>query len=399
MKIFLLTNTNFVGDNNQLKGIQLAIQTKLKEQCEFQQIEESEFDVNSLGEKDIVLVSGSHGLIIADQIKQSKPGTKIVWSGHQYFDEFNSIKYFPDIVALPGTALLEIDKTEIKKRAKLIVTAGVSHCVNDQTVTEDHAKFKGDLPEHAQYPKQVGIILAGDAPTAEGKMMFFTEENARKQAVIISSRLKAKGYDTTDTAIMITNGPRTGKHNPDTGNVHNPEPHRSGEVDASSKAFLDAINEEMSQSQVFFYDFQFADLKNGPSAYKPMIKQVADSQTGLWFVPSESTSMVTESSFFLEKGIPVVIYHPSSENPAHLAHAKDAVNQRFAVDVANEVISFEISKGKMESAATKIAEAFYQALVLTKIPKVSSVNSTMYSTAAKSDAESFEPTQQVCKCK
>jgi len=393
MKILLLTNTNFVGDNNQLKGIQLAIQAKLKEQCEFQQIEESEFDANLLGEKDIVLVSGSHGLIIADQIKQSKPGTKIVWSGHQYFDEFNSIKYFPDIVALPGTALSGSDKTEIKKRTQLIVTAGVSHCVNDQTVTEDHVKFKGDLPDHARYPKQIGIILAGDAPTTEGKMLFFNEENAIKQAAIISSRLKAYGYNATDTAIMITNGPRTGKHNPDTGNAHNPEPHRSGEVDASSKAFLDAINEEMNQSQVFFYNFQF----DGPSAIKPMMKQVADSQAGLWFVSSESISALTESSFVLEKGIPVVIYHPSSENPAHLAHAKDAVNQGFAVDVANEEISFEPSKGKMESAATKIAEAFYQALVLTKRPKVSSVNSTMYGTAAKSDAESFEPTQYVYK--
>ncbi len=42
----------------------------------------------------------------------------------------------------------------------------------------------------------------------------------------------------------------------------------------------------MCQSLVFFYDFQFNDLKNGPSVYKPMIKQVADSQSGIWFVPS-----------------------------------------------------------------------------------------------------------------
>ncbi len=392
MRIILFTNSGFVGDNNQLKGLQYAIQAKIKEQVEFLEVEESNFDIDLLNSSDFVLVSGSHGLAIADAIKQSRLETKILWSGHQYFKELNSLKHLPDMVALPGTALSESETAELEKNTKLIVTTGVSHCVNDDAVEEDHAKFKAKLPEHNQYPKQVGIILAGDAPTTDGEMKFFTEENAREQAAIIVKHLKKNDYDTSDTAIMITNGPRTGKHNPHTGNAHHPEPHRAGEVDASSKAFLDAFKEGVIQSQVFFYDFQFNDLKNGPSAYKPMIKQVAESQSGIWFVPSESTSMVTESSFFLEKGIPVIIYHPSSENTVHLAHAKDAITQGFAGDIADEKVSLKPSQRKMESAATKIAEAFYKDVLLADNLRVSSVSSTMYSAAGKSDVQSFEPT-------
>ena len=211
MKIYLLTNPNFVGDNNQLIGIQLAIQANLKdEQCEFQRIKEADFNVDLLVNGDFVFVSGSHGLLLAEAIKRHDPNHQILWSGHQYFSEFSSIQHLPDIVALPETALSESQKTELMGKTTLIITSGVAHCVNDNTVEEDHANFKGQLPPHFQFPKQVGIILAGDAPEPNGQMKYFTEDDARKQASDIATYLVTHGYDQVDAAIMITNGPRTG---------------------------------------------------------------------------------------------------------------------------------------------------------------------------------------------
>lgn len=49
MKIYLLTNPDFVGDNNQLMGIELATQATLKDQqCQFQHIKEADFNVDLL---------------------------------------------------------------------------------------------------------------------------------------------------------------------------------------------------------------------------------------------------------------------------------------------------------------------------------------------------------------
>lgn len=391
MKVILLTNSSYVGDTNQLKGIQSAIQAKIKEAVKFIETEESDLDVLTLEADDIILASGSHGILMADKIKAFNPKIKVIWSGHQYFSEFDSTVNMPDIVALPETALPESKIAIIKQKTQLVLTTGVAHSVNDKTVTDDHVKFKGELPDHEQFSRQVGIVLAGDAPTSDNQMKFFTEEDARAQAALIAKYIKTNGFDIEQTAILITNGPRTGKYNPITGLVHDPEPHRSGQVDKSSQAFIDTLKERLSQSHIFFYDFQFDQLKFGPSAYKPMIKQVADSQQGLWFVPAESTSMVTESSFFLESKTPVVIYHPASENSAHFAHAQDAVEQGFALDIANEKISFKLPIKKMESAATKIAEAFYHYIVLAKNKKVSSVNSTMYGAGDSDNDATINP--------
>lgn len=366
MKIVLLTNSGFVGDNNQLKGIKFAIQNRIKEKIEWIEMDESQFDINSHEEGAFVFVSGSHGLLMADKIKNSKPDTKIIWSGHQYFSELDSVENLPDIVALPETAVVEKEYAAIEKKTKLILTTGVSHCVNAESVAEDHARFKAEmLPDHAQFPNQIGIVLAGDAPTADGEMLYFSKENAEALAVNISSFIKLNNLDKADTALMITNGPRTGKHDPETGHPHHPEPHRCYQLDESTKAFVDVLKAQMEKANIFVYDFQFGDLKNGPSAYKPMIKQVADSQTGIWFVPSESTSMVTESSFFLESNKPVIIYHPDSANAVHRAHAEDAVKQGVAIELdTSKKFDFKPSCVKMESAATKIADAFYQNMLL-----------------------------------
>lgn len=334
MKIYLLTNLGFSGDNNQLKGIKLAIQSTLKnQQCEFKEIEEDEFDINLLVNGDFVFVSGSHGLLLTEAIKRHDPNHQVLWSGHQYFSELSSIQHLPDIIALPETALSESQKTELMEKTKLIITSSVAHCVNNKTVEEEYARFKGKLPDNFKFRKQVGIILAGDAPEPNGKMKYFTEDDAKQQASHIAKYLVNHGYDKEDTAIMITNGPRTGKYVPDTGGVRSPDPHHCGHIDLVSRAFIEKFREMIAHSQIFFYDFQFDDLKNGPSAYKPMMKQVADSKDGLWVVPSESISMVTESSFLLEKRKIVVIYHPSSENSVHLAHAANIVSCGLALDI------------------------------------------------------------------
>lgn len=380
MKVYLLTKSDskssFLGDNNQVLGIKLAIQSSFKEkQYEFQQIEESEFDSKVLTKEDCVFVAGDHGLLMAKQIKKDKPENRVIWSGHQYLDELDTIETLPDIVALPKTALSKNQKAKLRKNTLLITTSGVAHCVNDTDINEDHSKFKGQLPDPQLFPKQVGIIIAGDAPLPNGSPKYFTKNDAKKQAEDIANYLIANGYDQKDTAIMLTNSRRTGEIDPDTGLVRDPHPHRCGQVDSISKEFNETVNRMIRHSQVFFYDFQFEELKNGPSAYKPMIKQVTNNQLGLWLVSSESTSMVTESNHLYNKGVPVVIYHPSSENSAHLAHVSDLLKQGLVLELSKSKL-VKPCRTQIIPAANQIAEAFYSLLSKTEAKQDSAISST-----------------------
>ena len=151
-------------------------------------------------------------------------------------------------------------------------------------------------------------------------MLYFSEDDARKQANKIVSYVNSYfGGDAKHVAVMITNGPRTGKHDAQTGVLRTPDPHRSACIDPVSQAFL-AVLEAHFPGQLFFYDFQFGQ----PSAYLPMMARTARAERALWFVPAESSSMVTESSYLSTKGIPAIVYTPRSANEMHLALVEDS---------------------------------------------------------------------------
>lgn len=353
MKIIKLTNKEFTGDNNQSQGILLALLAR-KIEMEHSAIEETELSIDTLTPDAIVLAAGDHGLEQTIRIKERFPDVRVVWSGHQFFEILNHMAVWPDVVALPKTAVTVEQAAYIRMHTHLELTQGVAHCVNDETVAADFSQFKGELPR--DYTTCIGIVLAGDAPTAAGKMRCFTPEDAREQAKRIVSHIKSNGLWHEHTAVMVTNGPRTGKHNPVTGELLVPDPHRTHALDASSAAFLAELSAQLPGVKIHFYDFQFDALKEGPSAYKPMMHLVVNSRQGIWYVPSESTSMVTESSYLAEKGVQIMVYHPGSENDSHLRHALDYIRLGIVADIAPILPTSALMPVNEQTAASQIAQ-------------------------------------------
>ena len=78
MKLFILTNSAFTGDNNQLLGIAKALPMSYEQNF----IPENEFNVSMLNDDDQVLVAGDHGIQIAQSIKIARPMVHITWIGH-----------------------------------------------------------------------------------------------------------------------------------------------------------------------------------------------------------------------------------------------------------------------------------------------------------------------------
>jgi hypothetical protein len=260
-------------------------------------------------------------------------------------------------VALPETAVSQKQAALVHKNATLELTKGVAHCVKDKTVKADAERFQGALPYVTEETTCLGIILAGDAPTTSGEMRCFGPDDAVKQAQHIAHHIKSNLLWHDQTVIMVTNGPRTGKHDPITKQPYDPDPHRSHTLDASSKAFLEELGRqlEIDTDKIYFYDFQFDALKTGPSAYKPMMHVLARSQKSYWYVPCESTSMVTESTHLSAKGVEVIVYHPQSENATHLTHAADYVSQGIVSDIHTPRVE-QRAVITMTSAANQIAQ-------------------------------------------
>lgn len=356
MKVIALLNKSFAGDNNQVQGIIASFKSIHSPTPDIILLDESELNIDALESGTVIVAAGDHGLIAIDGIKARHPEIHALWSGHQVFDTFHSITHWPDVTALPKTAVTEEDSAFIAQhKTRLELTDGVAHNVNQQTINDDLAKFTGILPAGDQYTTHIGIILAGDAPTASGEMRFFGPDDARAQAKTIANHIQSHALWHEKTAIMVTNGPRTGKHDITTKEICSPDPHRSNMVDASSHAFLDELAQQLSTApgQICFYDFQFATL---PSAYKPMMHVLAQSPQAAWFVPCESTSMVSESTWLVEQGVNVIVYHPGSENEAHLRHTEDYVRQGIVADINNPIAAKDQKRDKpVLSASRQIA--------------------------------------------
>lgn len=324
MKLIGLMNPDYQGDNNQVKGILQSISEQSEQSFEFvSELSEAEWQYSDIEAFDWVIAAGDHGLREAQKIKQQNPNIKVLLSAHMVFDAFKDVQYWPDMVVLPESAAHDKEIANlISNHTKLCLTKGVPHTVNAHQIAEKAAAFQEILPELTEDTNVVGIILGGDAPTADQTIKLFTPKDAEVQANKIIEYLKGEPSFDESTVILVTNGPRTGKYNPETSVEWQENPHRSGVVDATSQRFIDSLSHQL-QNKIHFYDFQFEALEKGPSAYLPMMNILAERKRGLWFVPAESTSMVTESSYLASVGVKVVAYFPSSTNEAHKAHVED----------------------------------------------------------------------------
>jgi hypothetical protein len=204
----------------------------------------------------------------------------------------------------------------LDSNSKLIETQGVSHQVDDETVQKAVAGMTFDPSK-----KIVAVMLAGDAPNEEEEMQYFSPKEARIKAREIFEVARSKMTVDENTLFLITNGPRTGKYNAETHELRDPNPHETGQVDATTFAFVDELNSlfkkaNLPETNISLEDFKFGQKK---SAYLPIMAYVSE-RKGLYFVPSESTSMVTESAYAALHGAEVVVYRTESENTSHAAH-------------------------------------------------------------------------------
>lgn len=304
--IHVLSDKTFRGDENQVLGIQDALQHS---GWEFKNADYTKFslaEAKKLSTPLILLLSGSTGLrFLKDNRQNLSKDDLVVWTGHQAFDDLPEISEKISVIFLPKHA---VGLHHINTKTKVILLEGVPHRIMKPTLKRAFAKYEakhGRLFD--ELSKVTAIVLPGDAPDESGKMKFFTPEDAR---VLARNIVKAEG---ASRHFLVTNGPRTGSHNYQRGTKLDPSPHNTKTVDAVSTAFIEEL-QKLGAYRTTLFDFQFSDL---PSAYEPLLSLASEGVR--IHIPGESTSMVTEATDVAEN---VCIDIVPSMNASHHKHTE-----------------------------------------------------------------------------
>lgn len=325
---YLGMTKNFVGDNNQLLGIRNALEKAAPHRFAFQ----TEIP---LGAPSLVLLVGEDGIANATHLNTKG---KVIWSGHQVFAGLMDAAKHISLVFLPAGAVEPKDETALRTITKLVLLPGVPTAVGDDEIHAAKMLYTmriGKLP--APDPKNTLVILPGDAPDPDGKMLMFT----RSDAIALAKRIVK--HSGKDRIYLVTNGPRTGSVDPVSGKAFDPNPHRTGQPDKVTEAFMQALADAGARSPRLF-DFQFGHM---PSAYQPLLALIKEGG-GVVHVPGESTSMVTECSNVLPQTIVDIV---PSMNPTH-RRTVDAMHAMGRVGILDDRGHFHPSHSGTQTRKT-----------------------------------------------
>ena len=306
----------YVGDRSQSRGIQKALVTsKIARGWDIHarewQREELDAYCHYLSELQdhTISVCILSGVIALETVKalRKNPASKqltIIWSAHRYEESLVQYSDYIDAIIMPKhevTCLSQAQKSTLN--TPIIEVLGVAHNLNKMVLEEELEKWESSFTDDIRY---LAVFLGGDASARDGKTHCFTPKEATLLGQHVAQRAKAENFK-----IIATNSPRTGKHDPDTGDVvhtHHDESH-----DATSAAFIAAIEAENAPYQ--FFHFQFGK----PSAYRAILAEISLGAESIAYVTGDSTSMISEIDDFVGHNS-LHIVQVGSMRPVHIAH-------------------------------------------------------------------------------
>lgn len=328
INLYIISDKKFVGDRNQLLGVERESKKYFaannlnlsSEEFDISQIETIKTKIIKNKNLSLVISAGYYGIEVINTLKADpKLAKKIltVHLSHQLLDNgtLSHQNINADIIVLPSHVLESNIKQQLTKNNRAIVAStGVAHNMQVADIEADYEKFKGIFPPAKKY---LGVILAGDVPENNGKYHCYSADEATQLARYVSEFAKKEDY-----TVLVTNGPRTGKFDcrkQQELNVHNED----NALDKVTAKF----QEILKQNKVPFKLFNFQ--KGKPSNYKAMLGAVLYNKGSKIIVPGESTSMISETIEMLPLGS-VSIYYNSTMNDTHKKHVQSEFKNKRA---------------------------------------------------------------------
>ncbi len=305
----------------------------------------------------VFIGAGNQSLEPLSKAKKAIASCKTIWSSHQVYKEILDHEENLDKIALPIT-----EQIELKDASKRISTLGVPSILNAaDTVKEYEAKKDRIISSDTGY---ITIVMGGDANNAvTGKWQYYTVAEAEALADYAAFLHKKSGKK-----LLITNGPRTGKFNPETGeetlNHRDFDPKTKEAVYAMTDPCSDALIEKLVEKGLSIgEDFQFSDFrfleKGVDSAYKSFLGAVVKNKSNSFvLMAGESTSMLTDC---LNVDVNLAAYTNKAMNDSHNSFFKMLTNNGFmyGLDDKFQIISktdeFKSDIKEYVAAETQIA--------------------------------------------
>lgn len=372
IKIIYLVDERYRGDDANAKTTAMEVH-KYFEKAKVQVSDKDQVAgmIEGDGKHTMVIAAGQHHIEILTQLRQTFTGLVTVSSSHQFYDGLLTLAESNEdprtnVIALPQHVLGLLNMATVgalKHKTTLVQTIGVPHDVTPDAVMQAYAANTLGIPDKTPY---YVVMLGGDAPDSTGKQHYYTAKEARDLGHYV-----AEMATSLNAFVLATNGPRTGKFNPEDGlerqthcNAGAKGRTEDDPLDEVSGAFLDALRSHLSDEQYFWQDFRF--LANGvDSAWRSFLGAACTKPKSHVLVPGESTSMIDEARSVMPRqadGKPsITMFSTQSSNPTHEAHVKSIFDAGFA-NYLDENATLHLSEACMQAfsnEAARIASEVY----------------------------------------
>lgn len=277
----------------------------------------------------LVLTAGQSTYDTVKSIKKQYKKAYAYFGAHQPHealikDAQSSDAVMPDIIGLPFfTVNKELECNLSNKGVKLIKTIGVPHNLQISQLKEAYTQGSdiGIIPKADKYCL---LVLGGDAPTPDGRIKYYTSEEAVNQINYVALRAQRN-----DQFLLVANAFRTGVYNQTTGkripNSHAPEATRDT-VSEAVVARLEALKKE-KKLEFCFYDNRFGDKINYTHAAMGAILQTKSSKA---YIPGESTTFISEAIDTLGARKLIIAYNKAM-NENHEKHVEEMYKRGVSV--------------------------------------------------------------------
>jgi len=381
--IICLLHTSAAGDNENVLGTAKSLQNKLhindanvtRLAVEPQTLESQISAVvqDHKANNFIVLGSGQKGYQSLIAIKQLKLGKKIYanWCGHQFFDFLKEpTTSLLDSVALPAYSLKPGMKEHFKTLGvKLKETVGVPHNTFSEDLKAEYSEAQNKITPAGAY---LLVVLPGDAElpdvkdkSEKDKFKYFTVKEAENLAdYIAQTAAKDKQF------VIVTNGHRTGRRDPNTGREVNK--HNANEtMDPVSIAFCNRLEERLPAQKQGYQFFDFKNLDNGriESYYKALLHLIKITQNSVVHIPGESTSRISE----VVDNLPadkIIAFENGAMNENHKKHVEQIYQSgisvlhyeagQYSLDPSKSILQRFISTRDADRVANSIITNYFQ---------------------------------------
>lgn len=310
-----------------------------------------------LSSNSMLLAVGEKGLEVLCKLNDARLldnlSAKIGLSIHQYFPTIQELQFTLDFIAIPELALDANAQKVIQSIPNRVFTVAVptkNPTPEELQTAYSNCSIVPDLENIYFRDEQDGgnedegkpslthpyiiVTLPGDAVDTNGEMKYFTQASAQELFESIRALREAHGNKHT---IIVQNSPRTGKFNPETGNVECAHEYQAGmdpklAIDKISHFFVNLLHD--NNIPYHFYNFAFeiqGAKRTKKSVYEPLLYVAMSNSNNYFIVPGESVTMLGQIPVYL-RAKQAILFEPSSMNPTHTI-------------IANR-IKFDSEKGK-----------------------------------------------------